>query len=176
MLFRSVVCLGGNGTQKRAQNMQELGMNVIHLPKTIDNDVFGTDMSFGFHSALDVATDAVDRLHTTAASHKRVLIAEVMGNAAGWLTLFSGIAGGADVIVIPEIPYDIEKIKKHVEDRLKFGGFSVLVVAEGAKNIEESKLPRKDLKKLRESQPSAGVRVANALNARSEERRGGARV
>lgn len=160
-----VVCLGGNGTQKRAFAMQEMGLNVLHLPKTIDNDVYGSDMSFGFHTALDVATDAVDRLHTTAASHKRVLIAEIMGNAAGWLALFAGIAGGADVIVIPEIPYDIQKIKKHVETRLKRGGFSVIVVAEGAKNLEEAKIPRKELKKLRLDQPSAGYRVASALNA-----------
>ncbi len=160
-----VVCLGGNGTQKRAYAMQEMGLNVLHLPKTIDNDVFGSDMSFGFHTALDVATDAVDRLHTTAASHKRVLIAEIMGNAAGWLALFAGIAGGADVIVIPEIPYNIQAIKKHVEERLKSGGFSVIVVAEGAKDIEEALLSRKELKRLREGQQSAGYRVANALNA-----------
>lgn len=160
-----VVCIGGNGTQKRANEMRELGMNVIHLPKTIDNDVFGSDMSFGFHTALDIATDAVDRLHTTAASHKRVLIAEIMGNAAGWLALFSGIAGGADVIIIPEIPYDIQKIKAHVEKRLSSSAaFSVIVVAEGARDLLEATYPRKDLKKMRLEQPSAGYRVAAALN------------
>lgn len=160
-----LVCLGGNGTQKRALMCSELGLNVIHLPKTIDNDVYGSDMSFGFHTALDMATDAVDRLHTTAASHKRVLIAEIMGNAAGWLALYAGVAGGADAIIIPEIPYNIKKLKKHVDERLESrAGFSVIVVAEGALSEEESELSRKELKKIRAKQSSAAIRVSEELN------------
>lgn len=161
-----LVCLGGNGTQKRANYIRELGLNVIHLPKTIDNDVYGTDMSFGFHSALDMATDAVDRLHTTAASHKRILIAEIMGNSAGWLALYSGIAGGADIIIIPEIPYDINKVKEHIEDRMMNGQkFSVIVVAEGAKSIEDATLSSKEHKKKYDGHPSAAFRFADQLKA-----------
>ncbi len=161
-----LVCLGGNGTQKRANLAQQAGLNVIHLPKTIDNDVFGTDMSFGFHTALEAATDAVDRLHTTAASHKRILIAEIMGNSAGWLALYSGIAGGADVIVIPEIPYDINKIKEHLDARMMGGAkFSVIVIAEGAKTIDEAELNRKELKKKYDGKPSAAFRLAEQLKA-----------
>ena len=104
-----LVILGGNGTQKTANLLREEGLNIIHLPKTIDNDIYGTDMTFGFQSAVDIATDAIDRIHTTAASHNRVFLVEVMGHKVGWLTLYAGIAGGADIILIPEIPYDIDK-------------------------------------------------------------------
>lgn len=160
-----LVVMGGNGSQKRANWIRELGLNVIGLPKTIDNDVYGTDMTFGFHTALDMATDAVDRLHTTAHSHRRVLVAEIMGNDAGWLTLYSGIGGGADVIVIPEIPYDIEIIKEHIQQRLSDPeGFSVIAVAEGAISNEEAKLSKKELKKKRKKEPSAGFRISEALN------------
>ena len=103
-----LVILGGNGTQKTANLLREEGLNIIHLPKTIDNDIYGTDMTFGFYSAVNIATDAIDCIHTTAASHNRVFIVEVMGHKVGWLTLYSGIAGGADIILIPEIPYDIK--------------------------------------------------------------------
>ncbi len=161
-----LVCLGGNGTQKRANLVRKLGLNVIHLPKTIDNDVYGTDMSFGFHTALEAATDAVDRLHTTAASHKRILIAEIMGNSAGWLALYSGIAGGADVIIIPEIPYDINKIKEHLDEREMSGSkFSVIAVAEGAKALFDKDLSKKEMKKKYEGQPSAAFRLAAELKA-----------
>jgi 6-phosphofructokinase 1 len=164
-----LVVLGGNGSQKRANWLRERGLNVIGLPKTIDNDVFGTDMTFGFHTALDIATDAVDRLHTTAASHKRVLVAEIMGNKAGWLALYAGIGGGADAIIIPEVPYDIEKIKEHVDERMsKLNSFSVIVVAEGAKTIEEAELSKKELKKKRANEKSAGYRVSEQLNAISD--------
>ena len=105
-----LVILGGNGTHKTANLLREEGLNVITLPKTIDNDLYGTDMTFGFQSAVDVATYAIDCIHTTAASHGRVFIVEVMGHKVGWLTLNAGIAGGADIILIPEIPYDIDKI------------------------------------------------------------------
>ncbi len=161
-----LVCLGGNGTQKRANLARQAGLNVIHLPKTIDNDVYGTDMSFGFHTALEAATDAVDRLHTTAASHKRILIAEIMGNSAGWLALYSGVSGGADVIVIPEIPYDITKICQHLDQRMMGGAkFSVIVIAGGAKTMEEADLTRKELKKKYQGQPSVAFRLASQISA-----------
>ena len=105
-----LVILGGNGTQKTANLLREEGLNIIHLPKTIDNDIYGTDMTFGFQSAVDIATEAIDYIHTTAASHNRVFIVEIMGHKVGWLTLHAGIAGGADIILIPEIPYDIDKV------------------------------------------------------------------
>ena len=114
-----LVTLGGNGTHKTANLLSQEGLNVIGLPKTIDNDIFGTDFTFGFHTAVDIATEVIDRIHTTAASHGRVMVIEIMGNKAGWLTLYSGIAGGADVIVLPEIPYDIKKVAETVERRAK---------------------------------------------------------
>lgn len=164
-----LVVLGGNGSQKRANWIRELGLNVIGLPKTIDNDVYGTDMTFGFHTALDIATGAVDRLHTTASSHKRVLIAEIMGNSAGWLALYAGIGGGADAIILPEIPYDINKIKEHVDKRMyEYGSFSVIVVAEGAISVEEAELSKKELKKKRKDQKSAAYRVSEELNEISD--------
>ena len=104
-----LVILGGNGTQKTANLLREEGRNIIHLPKTTDNDIYGTDVTFGFQSAINIATDCIDCIHTTAASHNRVFIVEVMGHKVGWLTLYAGVAGGADIILLPEIPYDIEK-------------------------------------------------------------------
>ncbi len=161
----ALVVLGGNGSQKRAYWLAEKGVNVIGLPKTIDNDVYGSDMTFGFHTALDIATDAVDRLHTTAHSHRRVLIAEIMGNEAGWLTLYAGIGGGADVIIIPEIPYDIDSIVRHLETRLAHPeGFSVIAVAEGARSIKDAELSRKELKALRKKGGSSGHRLSEAIN------------
>ena len=112
-----LVCLGGGGTQKSALRLHQAGLNVITLPKTIDNDVAMTDATFGFATALDIATEAIDRLHSTAHSHHRIIIAEIMGHRAGWLTLGAGIAGGADVILIPEIPYDVEKIADAIKRR-----------------------------------------------------------
>ena len=105
-----LVILGGNGTQKTANLLREEGLNILHLPKTIDNDIWGTDMTFGFYSAINIATDAIDCIHTTAASHNRVFIVEIMGHKVGWLPLYAGIAGGADIILIPEIPYSIDSI------------------------------------------------------------------
>ena len=105
-----LVILGGNGTQKTANLLREEGLNIVGLPKTIDNDIWGTDMTFGFQSAVEIATSAIDCIHTTAASHGRVFIVEVMGHKVGWLTLHAGIAGGADIILIPEIPYNIDKV------------------------------------------------------------------
>jgi len=127
-----LVCIGGNGTLKTANFLAEAGLNVIGIPKTIDNDVWGTDISFGFDSAVSICTDAIDRLHTTGNSHKRIMVIEVMGHNAGWIALYSGIAGGGDIILVPEIDYDIKKIAKNIKDRYSSGKtYSIVVVAEG---------------------------------------------
>ena len=142
-----LVILGGNGTQKTANLLREEGLNIVSLPKTIDNDLWGTDMTFGFQSAVNIATDAIDCIHTTAASHGRVFIVEVMGHKVGWLTLHAGMAGGADVILIPEIPYDIDKVSEAINKRAKEGKrFSILAVAEGAISKEDAALSKKEYK------------------------------
>ncbi len=147
-----LVMLGGNGTHKTAGLLSEKGLNILGLPKTIDNDLYGTDVTFGFHSALNIATDVIDRIHTTAASHGRVMVVEIMGNKAGWLALYAGMAGGADVILIPEIPYDPQKVLKAVKRREENGkGFTIISMAEGAYTKEMAKLKKKD----REAQMSA---------------------
>ncbi len=129
----ALVCLGGGGTQKNALRLMEKGLNIITLPKTIDNDVALTDVTFGFDTALGIATDAVDRLHSTAHSHHRIIVVEIMGHRAGWLTLGAGLAGGADVVLIPEIPYDIESVAAAIRDRVRGGKkFSIVAIAEGA--------------------------------------------
>ncbi|MBD3392252.1 MAG: ATP-dependent 6-phosphofructokinase [Chitinivibrionales bacterium] len=135
-----LVCLGGGGTQKNALHLHEQGgLSVVTLPKTIDNDVPGTDVSFGFDTALKTATEAIDRLHTTATSHHRIIVVEVMGHNAGWLTLGAGIAGGADVILIPEIPYDLDVVAEHLLERRRSAKrFSIIAVAEGAVSKEEA--------------------------------------
>lgn len=135
-----LVCLGGNGTQKTAFRLhQKGGLNVLTLPKTIDNDVAETDVTFGFDSAMAIATEAIDRLHTTATSHQRIIVCEIMGHDAGWLCLGSGIAGGADVILIPEIPYDLEAVARHLLRRQKAGKrFSLIAIAEGILSREEA--------------------------------------
>ena len=135
-----VVCLGGGGTQKSALRLHRAGINVITLPKTIDNDVAMTDSSFGYATALDIATEAIDRLHSTAHSHHRIIVAEIMGHRAGWLTLGAGLAGGADVVLIPEISYDVEKIADAIGQRSKRGSnFSIVAVAEGAMGVEDAR-------------------------------------
>ena len=135
-----VVCLGGGGTQKNALRLKQAGLNVITLPKTIDNDVGLTDATFGFATALDIATDTLDRLHSTAHSHHRIIVAEIMGHRAGWLTLGAGIAGGADVILIPEIPYNVEKIAEAIRRRSRSGtNFSIVAVAEGAMSRDDAR-------------------------------------
>ena len=149
-----LVTLGGNGTHKTANLLSEEGLNVIGLPKTIDNDIYGTDFTFGFHTAVDIATDVIDRIHTTATSHGRCMVIEVMGNKAGWLTLYSGVAGGADVILLPEIPYDIKEVAKTVEARAKSKkAFSIIAVAEGALSKEEAKMKKKERAAYRASLP-----------------------
>jgi len=128
-----LVCLGGGGTQKNALRLKEQGLNIITLPKTIDNDVAMTDATFGFDTALSIATDAIDRLHSTAHSHHRIIVVEIMGHRAGWLALGAGIAGGADAILIPEIPYDVECVAEAIRERSRRGkSFSIVAVAEGA--------------------------------------------
>ena len=142
--------LGGNGTHKTANMLSEEGLNVIGLPKTIDNDIYGTDITFGFHTAVDIGTEVIDRIHTTANSHSRIMVIEIMGNKAGWLTLYSGVAGGADIILIPEIPFDIDKVAKACQRRADAGkAFSIVAVAEGAFDVEEAKLKKKERAKAR---------------------------
>ena len=139
--------LGGNGSTKTANRLRQEGLNVIALPKTIDNDTWGTDMTFGFTSATEIATRCIDDIHTTASSHGRVFVIEIMGHKVGWIPLYAGVAGGADVILIPEIPYDIEVVKKAIEARVENGGrFAIVVVAEGAISKQDAKLSKKEYK------------------------------
>lgn len=160
-----LVVLGGNGTNTTGYLLAKEGLNIIGLPKTIDNDIVETDITFGFHTALTVATDAIDRLHSTASSHNRVMVIEVMGHKAGWLSLYSGVAGGGDVVLLPEIPYCIDSIARHLDDRIRHGKtFSIVVVAEGALSIDEAKLDKKTFKKSREQMSgSIGYRVAKEI-------------
>ena len=134
-----LICLGGGGTQKNAYRlMKEGGLNVITAPKTIDNDVSGTDTCFGFDTGMTIATEAIDRLHTTASSHHRVMMVETMGHNSGWLALGAGVAGGADVVLIPEIPYYIDRVAESLVSRMRHGKmFSIVVVAEGARSVED---------------------------------------
>lgn len=167
-----LVVLGGNGSQKTANLLREEGLNIVSLPKTIDNDLWGTDMTFGFQSAVNIATNAIDCIHTTAASHGRVFIVEVMGHKVGWLTLHAGIAGGADIILLPEIPYDIANVVGAIRERTKRGKrFSILAVAEGAISKEDATLTKKELKEKKKNgviYPS----VAYELGAKIEEMTG----
>ena len=162
-----LITLGGNGTHKTANLLSQEGLNVIGLPKTIDNDLYGTDFTFGFHTAVEIATDVIDRLHTTAASHGRCIVVEIMGNKAGWLTLYSGMAGGADAILLPEIPYDIEKVAEIVEARARNNkAFSIIAVAEGAMDKKEAKLKRKERDAARKEAGFHGIadRIAGQLS------------
>jgi len=161
-----LVVLGGNGSQKTANLLSEEGLNVIGLPKTIDNDLWGTDMTFGFQSAVDVATAAIDCIHTTAASHNRVFVVEIMGHKVGHITLHAGIAGGADIILLPEIPYDIKSVCKALDKRSKAGkGFSIIAVAEGAISKEDAALPKKKRKEkiANRSYPSVAYEIADQI-------------
>lgn len=150
----ALVCIGGGGTHKNALKLVEKGLRVLTLPKTIDNDVALTDSTIGFDTALGIATDIIDRLHSTAHSHHRIIVAEIMGHNAGWLALGAGVAGGADVILIPEIPYDVQKIAAAIKRRSLHGtNFSIVAVAEGAKSLEDAKLYT-ELEKKRKSAAS----------------------
>ena len=167
-----LVILGGNGTHKTANLLSKEGLNVVTLPKTIDNDLYGTDMTFGFQSAVNIATDCIDCIHTTAASHGRVFIVEVMGHKVGWLTLNAGMASGADIILIPEIPYDINIILSAIEKRKKQGnGFTIIAVAEGAISKEDAALSKKEYKaKLASSKyPSVSYELAAQIKEKTGE-------
>ena len=164
-----LVVLGGNGSHKTANLLSQKGLNVITLPKTIDNDLYGTDMSFGFQSAIDIAANTIDCIHTTAASHSRVFIVELMGHKTGWLTLYAGMAGGADIILIPEIPYSIDVVVSAIKQRKETGKkFTIIAVAEGAITKEESELSKKELKKLRleesKKYPSAAYKLGALIS------------
>lgn len=157
-----LVCLGGNGTAKNAFRLHEKGgLNVIHIPKTIDNDVAETDITFGFDSAMEIATEAIDRLHTTATSHHRIIVCEIMGHDAGWLCLGAGVAGGADVILIPEIPYNLEVVAKSLLHRQRTGKrFSIIAVAEGIHSEEESRALSDGSRKRKKAKETGVVRQA----------------
>ncbi len=138
--LEALVVLGGDGTMRNALKLEDVGIKILALPKTIDNDVTGTDVTFGFDTAMGIATEAIDRLHSTAHSHHRIILAEVMGHDVGWLALGAGLAGGADVILIPEIPYDIEAVATSIQARKAAGSaFSIIAVAEGAYSREDAR-------------------------------------
>jgi len=159
----ALVCLGGGGTQKNALRLSGKGLNIVTLPKTIDNDVGCTDLTFGFDTALAIATDAIDRLHSTAESHNRVILVGVMGHNAGWLTLGSGIAGGADVILIPEIPYEVSAVANAIIARTRKGKrFSIVAVAEGA--AAQEKGPGKSARKGKGPKNDKDVRKEKKLS------------
>ena len=163
--------LGGNGSTKTANRLREEGLNVIALPKTIDNDTYGTDMTFGFPSAIDIATKCIDDIHTTAESHRRVFVIEIMGHKVGWIPLYAGIAGGADVILIPEIPYEMDNVIDAIEQRERDGGrFSIVVVAEGAITKEEAAMKKKDYKRLvaQRVKRSVAYDIAEEIAARTD--------
>lgn len=167
-----LVILGGNGTHKTANLLSEEGLNVITLPKTIDNDLWGTDMTFGFQSAVDIATNTIDCIHTTATSHSRVFIIEIMGHKVGWVALHAGIAGGADIILLPEIPYDLEEISNAIKKRVKAGKqFTIIAVAEGAISKEDAKLSKKEYKeKLKNREyPSIAYELAAQIQERTDQ-------
>lgn len=127
-----LVCIGGNGTQRTTWMLSELGLNVVGVPKTIDNDIYGTDVTFGFDTAVNIATDAIDRLHSTASSHRRVMLIELMGHHAGWITLYAGMAGGADIILLPELGFNMKVVIDKIKERMEMGkAYSIVAVAEG---------------------------------------------
>jgi 6-phosphofructokinase 1 len=166
----ALVCIGGGGTQKNAFRLAQKGLNILTLPKTIDNDVGMTDLTFGFHTAMEIATQAIDRLHSTAHSHHRIIVVEVMGHNAGWLALGAGLASGADVILIPEIPYDTAKVTQAIRQRQQRGtNFSIVVVAEGALSVDDSKkylsLKKKKTKAREEKDARAEKKATDALLA-----------
>lgn len=161
-----LIVMGGNGTQKSAKLLHDAGMNVITLPKTIDNDIYGTEETFGFQSAADITTNVIDSIHTTALAHSRIFLVEVMGRDAGWLTLTAGIAGGADVILIPEIPYSLDSIAQTIEDRKKRGRrFTIVAVAEGAISKDDKVLDEEARRRIKDSNPYSTIsyRIADEL-------------
>ncbi|MCL2053585.1 MAG: ATP-dependent 6-phosphofructokinase [Oscillospiraceae bacterium] len=166
--FDALVILGGNGTHKTAHLLSQNGVNVVTLPKTIDNDVYGTDCTFGFDSAVAKAAEFLDAVHTTAASHGRIFVVEIMGHKVGWMALYAGIGGGADVILLPEIPYETQKVLKVIEKRNKQGKkFSIIAIAEGALSKSEASTPKKERKFPAGS--TAGTRLVAKLSEHLEQ-------
>jgi 6-phosphofructokinase 1 len=162
----ALICIGGGGTQKNAYRLAQKGLNILTLPKTIDNDVAMTDVTFGFHTAMEIATEAIDRLHSTAHSHHRIIVVEVMGHNAGWLALGAGIAGGADVILIPEIPYDLQATANAIRKRQQRGtNFSIVAVAEGALSVAD----HAKMTALREKKAKAREKGENKSQKKAEE-------
>lgn len=163
--LKALVVLGGNGTMKTAYSLQkELDINILALPKTIDNDIYGTDITFGFSSAVDIATEAIDRIHSTATSHQRVMVVEVMGHKAGWIALHAGLASGSDVILLPEIPFSFSKIYKVIEERVSLKKDSTIIcVGEGAISEDEIELPKEKIEKNRKYL-SIGQKIANNID------------
>ena len=167
-----IVIMGGNGTQKSAKLISDYGMNVVTLPKTIDNDIYGTDITFGFQSAVDIATNVIDYIHSTAQSHSRVFVVELMGRDAGWLTLYAGIGSGADICLIPEIPYDINKVAELIEKRKKSGRrFSIIACAEGAVEKNTDILSEEESRKKKESEkyPTVSYKIAAELEKMTQQ-------
>ncbi len=168
-----LVCLGGGGTLKNAYRLAKQGLNIITLPKTIDNDIVGTDVTFGFDTALGIAVDAIDRLHSTASSHHRIIIVEIMGHRVGWLALGAGLAGGADAILIPEIPYTIEKLAESILERVSRGKrFSIVAVAEGAINRSGANKIKALEKKLEAAEGEEHAALKKKVKALDKEYRG----
>jgi len=160
--FDALVIFGGNGTHKTAHALSQYGINVVTLPKTIDNDLYGTDYTFGFDSAVSKATDVLDTLHSTAAAHGRIFVCELMGRKAGWVALYSGIAGGADVILLPEIPYTLDSVLEVINKRNQSGkNFSIIAIAEGALTKEMAAQPKKE-RKIGDDSP--GIRLVKELD------------
>ncbi len=169
----ALVCLGGGGTLKNAYHLSQNGLNIITLPKTIDNDIMGTDVTFGFDTALGVAVDAIDRLHSTASSHHRIIIVEIMGHRVGWLALGAGLAGGADAILLPEIPYTMDKLAESILERVSRGKrFSIVAVAEGAINREGANKIKAIEKKLESAEGGDRSELKRKIKALDHEYRG----
>lgn len=168
--FDALLILGGNGTHKTAHALSQNGVNVVTLPKTIDNDIYGTDYSFGFDSAVAKATEYLDVIHTTAASHGRIFVVELMGHKVGWITLYAGIAGSADVILLPEIPYDINNVLQTIEKRNRIGkNFSIIAIAEGALTKETAALSKKERKSSEFAGFTSGAYLVKKLSERLEQ-------
>lgn len=164
-----LICIGGGGTQKAALKLKEKGLKVITLPKTIDNDVAMTDVTFGFDTALGIATEAIDRLHSTAHSHHRIVVVEIMGHRAGWLALGAGVAGGADVILIPEIPYEVGCVARAIRQRMRSGkNFSIVAVAEGAVSVKDAAILQRAEEKKEKAKNKAQRKKAKAALAELE--------
>ncbi len=168
-----LVCLGGGGTLKNAYHLSQNGLNIITLPKTIDNDIMGTDVTFGFDTALGVAVDAIDRLHSTASSHHRIIIVEIMGHRVGWLALGAGLAGGADAILLPEIPYTIDRLAESILERVSRGKrFSIVAVAEGAINREGANKIKAIEKKMEKAEGEQRSELKRQIKQLDHEYRG----